>query len=106
MTGRIKAAVARELAANHVPEAVEVWRKVMMDPQAPAMARITAAEKMVERAEGKAEQNLNVNNLDGISDAQLAAAIAALAEAAAAEDAGGAGEAGGPEQAGDVSAVH
>jgi hypothetical protein len=37
---------------------VDAWVRVMEDPSAPAMARVTAADKMVERAEGKPVQRV------------------------------------------------
>lgn len=97
LEGKIKAGVARALAAGHVPAAVEVWREVMMDRAAPPAARVAAAEKMVERAEGKPEQPVSVSPLDGITNEQLAAAISALTVDTADDPEGGAGEESGAE---------
>lgn len=101
----MKAKRSREIAAEFVSDAVDVLKAVMLDKKAPPQARVAAADKILDRAEGKAEQNVNVSNLDGISDEQLASAIAALASAVAEEDAGRAGEASGAEQAGELPAV-
>ena len=54
--GRERAKTAAEMAREHVGKAVAVWERVMADEDAPPMARVTAADKMVERAEGKPVQ--------------------------------------------------
>lgn len=67
--GQLRARTAAELARDHVGRAVEVWRAVLDDDEAPPQARVIAADKMIERAEGKAVQPV-VN-----MDAELAAPI-------------------------------
>ena len=54
--GHAAAKTAAEAARNHAVDAVEVWRSVMSNPEAPPQARVIAADKMVERAEGKPVQ--------------------------------------------------
>ena len=54
--GHAVARTAAEAARHHAVDAVEVWRSVMSDPAAPPQARVIAADKMVERAEGRPVQ--------------------------------------------------
>jgi hypothetical protein len=54
--GRPAARSAAEAARPHAVEMVEVWRGIAMDDDAPPQARVIAADKLVERAEGKAVQ--------------------------------------------------
>lgn len=81
--GEGKKARAAELARAHVERAVEVWRQVMEDPNAPPAARIAAAAQMVERAEGKAVQPVvDGDDIARMSDAELDAELARMEEAA------------------------
>lgn len=54
--GHTAARTAAEAARKHAVRAVGVWREVMDDPDAPPQARVIAADKMVERAEGRPVQ--------------------------------------------------
>ena len=54
--GHAAAKTAREEARKHAVRAVGIWVDVMDNTEAPPMARIVAADKIVERAEGKPEQ--------------------------------------------------
>ena len=54
--GMVDAKTAAEEARKHATRAVGVWAEVMDDVDAPAAARVIAADKMVERAEGKPVQ--------------------------------------------------
>ena len=63
--GRIEAETAAEAARPHAVSMVEVWRSIAMDAQAPHIARISAAEKLVERAEGKAVQSSQLLGANG-----------------------------------------
>lgn len=46
-------------------EAVEAWLSVMRDTKAPPAARVTAADKIVERGWGKAAQPVTGENGEG-----------------------------------------
>lgn len=75
-SGEGKRARSADLCAPMVSDAVEVWREVMNDPNAPAAARIVAAEKVISRAEGATPQRIEVKDtrdLERLSDAELAA---------------------------------
>lgn len=76
--GHAAAASAREAADAHKLRAVEVWREIMDDPTAPPMARLTAADKIVCRAEGAPIERVVSVDVDptDLSDAQLAAIVA------------------------------
>lgn len=45
-----------ELARKHTPAAIAVLATIMADKRAPAAARVTAADKLIERGYGKAVQ--------------------------------------------------
>lgn len=51
----------RELARMHTPAALLVQVGIMQDAEAPAAARITAAENVINRAYGKPESTTNLN---------------------------------------------
>jgi hypothetical protein len=53
--------VLKDEAMLYAREAVAVWVEVMRDRDAPAATRVTAAEKVVERAYGKPEGNDTLN---------------------------------------------
>lgn len=107
--GKIKAEALRMILAGDIPDVADMWREVMKDKNAPAMARIVAGEKIAERVEGKVP-NVNVNAsagpLDELSDDELRAGIEHLRRRIAGADAEGVGEARGGEPPGDVSPVH
>lgn len=98
----------KELLGGHLDAVAKTWVEIMNDPRQPAQARISAAEKIAERVEGKVTDKLEVSPLAEFSDDELRAAIAhARALAAHAEgDGAGTGEAGSAEPSGDVSPVH
>jgi hypothetical protein len=54
--GRTRAKNAREAARHYAVEAVDLWRDVVRGVVEPNMARVIAADKLIERAEGKPEQ--------------------------------------------------
>ena len=54
--GRDAAKTATDAAKPHAAKMVDIWLEIAQDPAAPAMARIAAAEKLVDRAEGKPKQ--------------------------------------------------
>lgn len=53
----------RDLARDHVEEAIGVVLAVMRDPSHPK--RLDAAQLMIERAWGRAPQNIEVTGADG-----------------------------------------
>jgi formiminotetrahydrofolate cyclodeaminase len=65
----------RSLARSHTASAIETLSRIMRKANAPAAARVAAAQALLDRGWGKAVQpteNRNVNvNLDSISDAEL-----------------------------------
>jgi len=50
----------KELAGQYTEAAVKTLAEVMNDPDAPAAARITAADRILDRAHGKPRQELEV----------------------------------------------
>jgi hypothetical protein len=54
--GRVEAKTAAEAARPHAVAMVEVWKDIALDPGQNAQARVIAADKLVERAEGKPVQ--------------------------------------------------
>ena len=77
-TGEGKAARSAEMCAPLVADAVEVWREVMADADAPAAARIAAAEKIIARAEGATPQRVEIadsRDLATLTDAELEAIV-------------------------------
>lgn len=75
-TGDGKKARSADACAPLVGDAVEVWRSVMMDAKQPAQARVSAAEKIIHRAEGATPQRIEVNggvDWSSLTDAELAA---------------------------------
>lgn len=82
----------RELAKAYTEEAIRTLAEVMGNESAPPGARVTAAEKLLDRAWGKAESTVNVNDNRtprDLSTAELLAAIAALGVAGQEEGASG-----------------
>lgn len=67
----------RSLARSHTATAIRVLAGIMGEPKAPASARVTAAQVLLDRGWGKPEQtsNLNVRRLNAreMSDDELAA---------------------------------
>lgn len=65
----------RIAAKDYGPQALEVLRKIMLDENAPASARCTAALGLLDRAYGKARQPIDLDvtfDPDSLTDAQLA----------------------------------
>lgn len=54
-------AEVKELAREHTVEAVEALAKIMLDEKAPAAARVTAANAILDRAYGKPPQAIEVD---------------------------------------------
>jgi hypothetical protein len=74
---------AREAARPHVERMVEIWRAIAEDDSAPPMARIVAADKLVDRAEGKAVVRVDdarpqVLDLSGMTDEEIDSATELL----------------------------
>ena len=60
-TGRPKLpAEIREAALAHTPAAIETLAKIMQDERVPPGVRVTAADKIMDRALGKAPQQVDV----------------------------------------------
>ena len=66
--GIAEAKTAAAAARPHAVSMVEVWRTIALDADAPAMARIVAAEKLVDRAEGKPAQTMNLRRINDFAD--------------------------------------
>ena len=82
-------APVRALAQEYTEPAVLVLAEVLQDRAAPHMARIRAAEALLDRGHGRPGQYIEarISPLEGLSDEDLAAAAAALRAAIAAEHA-------------------
>lgn len=87
----------KELAKAHTEDAIRTLAQVMKNEEAPPGARVTAAEKLLDRAWGKAESTVNVNDNRTPRDLSTAEILAALAAA---------GIAGKEDGAGGVAPVH
>ena len=62
-TGRPKLpAEIREAALAHTPAAIETLAKIMQDERVPPGVRVTAADKIMDRALGKAPQQVDVKS--------------------------------------------
>lgn len=82
----------KELARAHTAEAIRTLAEVMGDSSAPHNARVNAAEKLLDRAWGKSESTVNVNDSRtprDLSTAELLAALAAHGVVGKEEGAGG-----------------
>ena len=62
MAGKIEAATARDIAKAHAVEMAELLATIARDPEAPPGTRVDAAHKLIERAEGKAAQSVDVTS--------------------------------------------
>jgi len=66
-----------DLAREHTVEAVETLVSVMLDVQAPAAARVAAADKVLNRGWGQAPQTVTISDqsepidMSALSDEQL-----------------------------------
>lgn len=58
--GIAAARTAAEAAKPHVERMVEVWRKIAENEAEPSMVRVVAADKLVDRAEGKPNQRTHL----------------------------------------------
>lgn len=66
----------KELLGGHLDAVAKTWVEIMNDPRQPAQARISAAEKIAERVEGKVSDKLallDTRNPDDMTDEELAA---------------------------------
>lgn len=100
--------MGRKEADARSEEMRELYYSVAKNTAEPTMVRLFAADKLLDRIEGKAvatNVNVNANNLAALSDAELAAELARL-EREARDAAARVSEAGGDEPAGDVPPVH
>lgn len=82
----------KELAKAHTEDAIRTLAQVMKNEEAPPGARVTAAEKLLDRAWGKSESTVNVNDNRtprDLSTAELLSALAALGVVGKEEGAGG-----------------
>lgn len=87
----------KELAKTHTEDAIYTLAQIMRDVEAPPAARVKASECLLDRAWGKSEATVNVNDNRAPRDLSTAEILAALAAA---------GVAGQEEGAGDGKAVH
>src|SRR6478752_9110070 len=68
-----------EIAGDYTAEAIKTLVAIMKDPNAPAAARTTAANSILDRGHGKPKQPIEHDlNLDNLTDEQLAALAIAL----------------------------
>ena len=93
MSRREKAAerLVERLARDHTELAIRTLSDICGDPKQPAPARVSAAQHLLDRGWGKPRQDFtidNVGDLSGLSDDDIAAELAALADAAAAAEGG------------------
>ena len=82
----------KEMAKAYTAEAIQTLAEVMRNESAPPGARVTAAEKLLDRAWGKSESTVNVHDNRtprDLSTAELLSAIAALGVVGKEEGAGG-----------------
>ena len=70
----------KTLAQEYTSEAIKALAEVMRDKTAPAIARVKAAEALLDRGHGKPTQQVEARTspLEDLSDEELAAGIAAL----------------------------
>ncbi len=68
------------LARQYTDEAIMALANVLTDPQAPTIARVRAAEALLDRGHGRPTQHLEakISPLEDLSDDELTAGIAAL----------------------------
>lgn len=69
----------KEMAKAHTAEAISTLAEVMKDVSAPPSARVNAAERLLDRAWGKSETTLNVNDNRAPRDLSTAEILTALA---------------------------
>ena len=82
----------KELAKAHTVEAIRTLAEIMGDVSAPFMARANCAEKLLDRAWGKSESTVNVNDNRTPRDLSTAEILAALATVGVAGPEEGSGE--------------
>ena len=58
----------RSLARSHTSSAINVLRTIMNQPKAPAAARVAAAQALLDRGWGKAQQSMEITTPDGWAD--------------------------------------
>jgi hypothetical protein len=85
-------AEVKELAKAHTEEAIRTLAEVMGDSSAPHSARVNAAEKLLDRAWGKSESTVNVNDSRTPRDLSTAELLSAIAALGVVGKEGGAGE--------------
>ncbi len=66
----------RSLARSHTITAVKTLAGIMEQADAPAAARVAAANSILDRGWGKAEQHITVERVEEISNGQLASELA------------------------------
>ena len=96
-SGRPKeVAHVKELARSFTEEAIQTLAQIMRSEDQPASARVKASECLLDRAWGKSESTVNVNQTSNVRDLSTAEILAALAAS------GIAGEEGSADQPGAV----
>jgi hypothetical protein len=73
----------RSLARAHTESAIRVLAGIMNETRAPAAARVSAAQALLDRGWGKADQKLTLDrrSVSELSDAELAERLAELTAA-------------------------
>lgn len=82
----------KELARQHTEDAIHTLAEIMRNAEAPPAARVKASECLLDRAWGKSEATVNVNDSRtprDLSTAEILAALAAAGIAGQEEGAGG-----------------
>lgn len=74
----------RSLARSHTDSALKTLVGIMNQSEAPAAARVSAANSILDRGWGKSEQHITVERIEDLTNEQLASeladAVAALRE--------------------------
>lgn len=82
----------KELAKSHTEEAIRTLASIMRSDEQPAAARVKASECLLDRAWGKSEATVNVNDNRAPRDLSTAEILAALAAVGVAGTEAGAGD--------------
>jgi hypothetical protein len=67
----------KQLARGYTREAIETAAEIMRNPEETGTARMSAINTILDRGWGKAPQHVTVDSLEGMSDAELRAELAA-----------------------------
>ncbi len=106
-SGRPKAVVKlQDLARENTKEALDTLIEIMKDPKQPAAARVTAADKVLDRGYGKATQFVDTTHREVSDEERHARIIEILTEAETARASNPSGAGTGNKGTGQPSKVH